>query len=90
MDKGSTQTLNVVLCLEAESVLVVPESLELDTAEEIIPPSSAQTGVYGVEVWTRIFFAGMFGPPDPDPVIFSTDPDPDTTCNNGFIKLFLS
>ena len=25
---------------------------------------------------------------DPDPVIFSTDPDP--TCNNGFIKLFLS
>ena len=56
MDKGSTQTLNVVLCLEAESVLVVPESLELDTAEEIIPPSSAQTGVYGVEVWTRIFF----------------------------------
>ena len=25
---------------------------------------------------------------DPDPVLFSTDPDP--TCNNGFIKLFLS
>ena len=23
---------------------------------------------------------------DPDPVLFSTDPDP--TCNNGFIKLF--
>ena len=30
----------------------------------------------------------IFGPPDP--VIFSTDPDPDPTCNNGFIKLFLS
>ena len=29
-----------------------------------------------------------FGPPDPDPVLFSTDPDP--TCNNEFIKLFLS
>ena len=28
----------------------------------------------------------IFGPPDP--VLFSTDPDP--TCNNGFIKLFLS
>ena len=27
---------------------------------------------------------------DPDPVLFSTDPDPDPTCNNGFIKLFLS
>ena len=26
--------------------------------------------------------------PDPDPVLFSTDPDP--TCNNGFIKSFLS
>ena len=32
----------------------------------------------------------IFGPPDPDPVLFSTDPDPDPTCNNGFIKLFLS
>ena len=30
----------------------------------------------------------IFGPPDPDPVIFSTDPDP--TCNNGYMKLFLS
>ena len=30
----------------------------------------------------------IFGPPDPE--IFSTDPDPDPTCNNGFIKLFLS
>ena len=30
----------------------------------------------------------IFGPPDPDPELFSTDPDP--TCNNGFIKLFLS
>ena len=30
----------------------------------------------------------IFGPPDPDLVLFSTDPDP--TCNNGFIKLFLS
>ena len=30
----------------------------------------------------------IFGPPDP--VIFSTDPDPDPTYNNGFIKLFLS
>ena len=28
----------------------------------------------------------IFGPPDP--VLFSTDPDP--TCNNGVIKLFLS
>ena len=27
--------------------------------------------------------SGDFGPPDPDQVIFSTDPDP--TCNNGFI-----
>ena len=27
---------------------------------------------------------------DPDPVLFSTDPDSDPTCNNGFIKLFLS
>ena len=27
----------------------------------------------------------IFGPPDPDPVFFSTDPDP--ICKNGFIKL---
>ena len=27
----------------------------------------------------------IFGPPDPDPGLFSTDPDPDPTCNNGFI-----
>ena len=26
----------------------------------------------------------IVGPPDP--VLFSTDPDPDPTCNNGFIK----
>ena len=32
----------------------------------------------------------IFGPPDPDPALFSTDPDPDPTCNNGSIKLFLS
>ena len=32
----------------------------------------------------------IFGPPDPDPVLFSADPDPDPTCINGFIKLFLS
>ena len=25
---------------------------------------------------------------DPEPVLFSTDPDP--TCNNGYIKLFSS
>ena len=30
------------------------------------------------------------GLPDPDPVLFSLDPDPDPTCNNGFIKLFSS
>ena len=30
----------------------------------------------------------IFGPPDP--VLFSADPDPDPTCNNGFIKLFSS
>jgi len=30
----------------------------------------------------------IFGPPDP--VLFSTDPDPDPTFNNGFIKLFSS
>ena len=30
----------------------------------------------------------IFGPPDPDPVLLSTDPDP--TCINGFIKLFSS
>ena len=28
----------------------------------------------------------IFGPPDPDPLLFSLDPDP--TCNNGFIDLF--
>ena len=32
----------------------------------------------------------IFGPLEPDPVIFSTDPDSDPTCNIGFIKLFLS
>ena len=32
----------------------------------------------------------IFGPPDPDPVLFTTDPDPESTCNNGFIKLGLS
>ena len=32
----------------------------------------------------------IFGPPDPDPVLFSMDPDLDPTCNNRFIKLFLS
>ena len=34
----------------------------------------------------------IFGPPDPnlDPLLFSTDPDPEPTCNNGFITLFLS
>ena len=47
---------------------------------------------------TVLYFTGMmirirsdpviFGPPDPDPVLFSKDPDP--TCNNGFIKLSLS
>ena len=45
-----------------------------------------------------LFFSGMriqirsdpliFGPPDP--VLFSLDPVPDPTCNNGFIKLFLT
>ena len=30
----------------------------------------------------------IFGPPDP--VLFSTDTDPDPTYNNGFIRLFLS
>ena len=30
------------------------------------------------------------GPPDPDPVLFSSDPGPDPTCNNGYIKLFSS
>ena len=24
----------------------------------------------------------------PEPLLFSTDPDPDPTCNNGYIKLF--
>ena len=28
----------------------------------------------------------IFGLPDPDPLLFSTDPDP--TCNNGYIRLF--
>ena len=28
----------------------------------------------------------IFGPPDPDPLLFSFDPDP--TYNNGFIQLF--
>ena len=27
---------------------------------------------------------------DPDPVLFSTDPNPDPTCNNGVMKLFSS
>ena len=31
-----------------------------------------------------------FGPPDPYPLLFSLDPDPNPTCNNGIIKLFLS
>ena len=30
----------------------------------------------------------IFGPPDPDSLLFSLDPDP--TCNNGLIKLFSS
>ena len=25
---------------------------------------------------------------DPDPLLFSLDPEPDSTCNNRFIKLF--
>ena len=29
-----------------------------------------------------------FGPPHPDPLLFSLDPDLDPTCNNGLIKLF--
>ena len=29
----------------------------------------------------------IFSPPDP--VLFSLDPDPDPTCNNGYIKSFL-
>ena len=28
----------------------------------------------------------IFGLPDPDPLLFSTDPDPDPTCNNGYRK----
>ena len=32
----------------------------------------------------------IFGLPDPDPLLYSTDPDqapdPDPTCNNGYIK----
>ena len=32
----------------------------------------------------------IFGPPDPDQLLFSLDSDPDPTCNKGFIKLFLS
>ena len=32
----------------------------------------------------------IFGLPDPDPLLFLTDPDPDLTCNNGYIKLFSS
>ena len=34
----------------------------------------------------------IIGPPEPDPVLFSLDPDPDLdpTCNNGFTKLFSS
>ena len=32
----------------------------------------------------------IIGPPEPDPVLFSLDPDPGPTCNNGFIKLFSS
>ena len=30
----------------------------------------------------------IFGPPDP--LLFSLDPNPYPTCNNGFIKLFSS
>ena len=30
----------------------------------------------------------IFGPLDPDPVLFSLDTDPDPISNNGFIKLF--
>ena len=46
--------------------------------------------------WASITSSGMririrrdpviFGPPDPNPVIFSTDPDP--TCNNGLYNYF--
>ena len=32
----------------------------------------------------------IFGPPDPDSVLFSLVPDPDPTGNDGFIKLFSS
>jgi len=30
----------------------------------------------------------IFGPPDPDPLLFLLDLDPDPTCNNGFINYF--
>ena len=51
--------------------------------------------ITGMRVRTRFRFRShpvIFAPPDPGPVLFSTDPDPDLdpTCNNGFIKLFLS
>jgi len=31
-----------------------------------------------------------FWPTDPDPLLFSFDPDPDPSCNNGFTKLLSS
>ena len=44
----------------------------------------------GILSLSLVFF--IHGIRDEDPVLFSTDPDldPDPTCNNGFIKLFLS
>ena len=41
-----------------------------------------------MRIWIRLDQL-IFGPPDPGSVIFS-HPDPDPTCNNGFIKLFSS
>ena len=37
-----------------------------------------------------IWGLGIFGLLDPDPLLFSSDSDPDPTCNNGYIKLFSS
>ena len=53
-----------------------------------LEPVNGQVGTYTVDVSAKdedpdpVIFA------PPDPVLFSTDPDP--TCNNGFIKLFFS
>ena len=47
--------------------------------------------IAGMRIWSRSDPL-IFGPPDPNQVLFPPDPNPylAPTCNNGFIKLFSS